>query len=62
MTKLEGIARNFKTLLKDRGLLIIFVICVVLGVAITAASGKALMDYTAAEEIQANNFVISVAT
>ena len=53
MTKLEGIARNFKTLLKDRGLLIIFVICVVLGVAITAASGKALMDYTAAEEIQA---------
>ena len=53
MTKLEGIARNFKTLLKDRGLLIIFVICVVLGVLITAASGTALIKYTEAEEIQA---------
>jgi|GEM_PF-1458648 len=52
MTKLGGIVQNFKTLLKDRGLLIIFVICAVLGVLITAASGKVLMDYTTAQETE----------
>ena len=40
---MEGIARNFKTLLKDRGL----------GIGTVFASGKVLIDYTAAEEIQA---------
>lgn len=50
---MEGIARNFKTLLKDRGLLIIFVVCVVLGVLITAAGGKAIVNYTEAQEIEA---------
>ena len=52
MIKIQGIAQNFRTLLKDKGLLMIFVVCVTLGILITLASGKALMDYTAAEEIK----------
>ena len=52
MIKIQGIAQNFRTLLKDKGLLMIFVVCVTLGILITLASGKALMDYTATEEIK----------
>ena len=50
---MEGIARNFKTLLKDRGLLIIFVVVVVLILGIAAAGGTALVEYTEAQEIEA---------
>lgn len=53
MTKLQGIMKNLPILLKDKGLLIIFATCVTFGVLITFATGKAMLDYTSAQDIQA---------
>ena len=53
MNKAENLLQKLKILLKDRGLLTLFAICVALGIGTVFASGKVLIDYTAAEEIQA---------
>ena len=45
--------QNLPILLKDKGLLIIAVVCIAFGIFITLASGKMLMDYTSSEEIKA---------
>ena len=53
MTKVKAIMENLPILLKDVGLLKLFVICVVLGILTATAGGKFFVDYAAAQEIQA---------
>ena len=53
MRNIKTMIQNLPILLKDKGLLIIAVVCIAFGIFITLASGKMLMDYTSSEEIKA---------
>ena len=52
MMNAKTFVKNLPILLKDRGLLIVAVVCVVFGVGLTFATGKLFVDYSAAQEIQ----------